>query len=184
VGRVRQTSTSRPKVFGRGADVPGPGRTPNQAQPKLGSVQGAPAPAPRPDTYTPIHAASTPTQTPPGLVPSARQGTPTFPRPTGVHSDTNATGTCILSQIGDSHLSTSHWRPLRHERHRDLHPQPDRGLPPFHVPLASTTTRTPPGLASPARQGTPTFPRPTGFHSDMDVTGTCTRSGLEVCMSE
>ena len=34
-----------------------------------------------------------------------RPGTPTFPRPTGVHSDKDATGTPTLSQTGDSHLS-------------------------------------------------------------------------------
>jgi hypothetical protein len=75
--------------------------------------------------------------------------------------------------LEDSHPSTSNGRPPRHGRHQDLHPQPDRGLPPFHIPLASTCTWTPPGLAPPARQGTPTFPRPLGIHMLADANGTC-----------
>jgi len=63
---------------------------------------------------------------------SGSSRTPTLPHPKGVHTNVDVAWT------------------------RGQRTAP--GLPPFHVPLASTLTWTPPGLPPPARQGTPTFP--------------------------
>ena len=71
--------------------TPGPGRTPNQAQPKLGTPRRSRDP--RSDTYTAVHTASGALWTPLGSASSKTMGLPPLP--------------------------TSRWRPPRRGRRRD-----------------------------------------------------------------